>query len=285
MLGFPGSTAITNSIEALFLDCDILVPAASEMQIHRNNCDFIKAKVIAEAANGPVTVGAEEHLLKQNKMIIPDLLLNAGGVTVSYFEWLKNLSHVRFGRINKKWEEHGKNQLVEFVETEMGRRLSPEAKQAIVSGADEEMLVHSGLEDTMINAVKETRNTARAKVLLICWLEEACHLLVAIDVVALKLCVSIISWLSVAYHRTLLAVLVFACAESGLPHCSLHQRHQQDLRCTSWCWFRLHVDSGLFALSLLGLLPQNTICSHYPSTKRTQRRQSKVVSLALLVID
>jgi len=191
LLGFPGSTAITNSIEALFLDCDILVPAASEMQIHRNNCDFIKAKVIAEAANGPVTVGAEEHLLKQNKMIIPDLLLNAGGVTVSYFEWLKNLSHVRFGRINKKWEEHGKNQLVEFVETEMGRRLSPEAKQAIVSGADEEMLVHSGLEDTMINAVKETRNTARAKVLLICWLEEACHLLVAIDVVALKLCVSI----------------------------------------------------------------------------------------------
>jgi len=163
LIGFPGSTAIRNSIEALFLECDILIPAASEQQLHKGNVRQIKAKVIAEAANGPVTPAAEEYLLSQHKMIIPDLLLNAGGVTVSYFEWLKNLSHVRFGRINRKWEEHGKKQLVEFVEKQMGRSLTDDARSAIVAGADEEKLVHSGLEDTMINAVSETRTTARAK--------------------------------------------------------------------------------------------------------------------------
>jgi len=108
-----------------------------------------------------VTVAAEEALLKKGKILIPDLFLNAGGVTVSYFEWLKNLSHVRFGRMNKKWEEHGKQQLVDFVESKLNVKMSPAQHAVIVKGADEETLVHSGLEDTMINAASDIKKTAK----------------------------------------------------------------------------------------------------------------------------
>jgi len=161
--GFPGTKTLTPSNLVLGLDCDILIPAASEQQINKSNMRSIKAKIIAEAANGPVTAAAHDYLVTQGKMIIPDLMLNAGGVTVSYFEWLKNLSHVRFGRINKKWEEHGKKQLVDFIEKQVGTKLTKDARQALIEGADEEKLMHSGLEDTMINASRETRMTSRAK--------------------------------------------------------------------------------------------------------------------------
>lgn len=161
LVGYPGAQVLEDPSEVLYLDCDILIPAATEQVIHKGNADKVRAKIIAEAANGPVTVGGEEILLKKGKIIIPDLFLNAGGVTVSYFEWLKNLSHVRFGRINKKWEEHGKNQLVDFIEQQSSVKLSPEQRAQIVAGADEETLVHSGLEDTMCNAAKETKVTAR----------------------------------------------------------------------------------------------------------------------------
>ncbi len=113
---FPGAKKIPDSAEALELACDILVPAALENQISMRNAKNIKAKIIAEAANGPVTADAAEALLKSGKRIIPDMYLNAGGVTVSYFEWLKNLSHVRFGRMSKRFEEDVNKKILKSVE-------------------------------------------------------------------------------------------------------------------------------------------------------------------------
>ena len=100
----------------LEMDCDILIPAALENQITKDNAPNIKAKIIAEGANGPVTKNAEIILNQKNVMIIPDLYLNAGGVTVSYFEWLKNLSHVRFGRMEKRFHEMSNNEMIKAVE-------------------------------------------------------------------------------------------------------------------------------------------------------------------------
>lgn len=101
IINFPGTTTLERRDSALELDCDILIPAALESQITIENADRIKAKIIGEAANGPVTADAEDILLKKGILIVPDMFLNAGGVTVSYFEWLKNLSHMRFGRMEK----------------------------------------------------------------------------------------------------------------------------------------------------------------------------------------
>ncbi|CAG8782534.1 31864_t:CDS:2, partial [Racocetra persica] len=133
------------------------------LKIGSRNADRIKAKIIGEAANGPTTPLADEILLKKGILIIPDLLLNAGGVTVSYFEWLKNLSHMRFGRMTRKWDEFGKSQIVELVERNVGQKLSDTEKKQIVHGADESDLVYSGLEDTMIGACLETRKTSISK--------------------------------------------------------------------------------------------------------------------------
>ncbi len=157
ILDFPGATNIANSLELLEAKCDILVPAALENQIHELNADKIQAKVIAEAANGPITRDAEEVLLAKGVAIIPDLYLNAGGVTVSYFEWLKNLSNVRFGRMGKRSEEKSYNRIVNFVENSTGRKLDVDERIAITQGADEEDIVRSGLEDTMIVAYREIR--------------------------------------------------------------------------------------------------------------------------------
>ncbi|CAG8503176.1 18880_t:CDS:10, partial [Gigaspora rosea] len=125
------------------------------------NVDIIEDPL--KGANGPTTPQANEILLKKGILVIPDLLLNAGGVTVSYFEWLKNLSHMRFGRMTKKWDELGKSQIVELVERNVARKLSETEKQQVVHGANETDLVYSGLEDTMISACSETRRTAISK--------------------------------------------------------------------------------------------------------------------------
>lgn len=164
--GFAGASIIEDSNAVLELECDILIPAALELQIHSGNVDKINAKLIGEAANGPITPIAHEKLVARNVAIVPDLLLNAGGVTVSYFEWLKNLSHVRFGRINKKWDEQGKRKLFELVEQVSGRKMTETERRYVVHGAEEHELVYSGLEDTMISASAETRVTAEEKVQL-----------------------------------------------------------------------------------------------------------------------
>lgn len=161
ILNFPGATNLAQSSDALELDCDILIPAALENQIHEGNAARIKAKIVGEAANGPVTAEAEEILNAKGIMVIPDIYLNAGGVTVSYFEWLKNLSHVRFGRLGKRFEENLNNNIIDAVEEMTGRSLSEQRRQLIGRGADEVDFVYSGLEETMIEAYRQIREVKR----------------------------------------------------------------------------------------------------------------------------
>ncbi len=155
ILNFPGATNIPNTLDALELDCDILVPAALENQITSSNAGRIKAKIITEGANGPTTAAAEEILLKKGVMVLPDMYANAGGVTVSYFEWLKNLQHVRMGRMGKRFAETSTHQLIATIERITGQTITEEEKRRLAHGADEEDLVNSGLEDTMISAYHE----------------------------------------------------------------------------------------------------------------------------------
>jgi len=157
ILKFPGATDIANSSEALELQCDVLVPAALESVITDANVDRIKAKVVVEGANGPVTADASEKLLSRGVLIVPDLYTNAGGVTVSYFEWVKNLSHMRFGRMEKRFQERTNEQIMTAVEELTGKHLSLSQRLRAVEAAGEEELVNSGLEETMIAAYKELR--------------------------------------------------------------------------------------------------------------------------------
>ncbi len=160
---FPGSRFVENSLDLLEHDCDVLLPAALENQITPENAPRIKAKLIAEGANGPVTQDGEEVLLKMGVYILPDLYLNAGGVTVSYFEWLKNISNMRFGRLSKRAEEASHRQMIEALEETTGKHLSDARRQLLEHGADEIDLVHSGLEDAMINAYQTMRDAMREK--------------------------------------------------------------------------------------------------------------------------
>lgn len=158
ILGFPGSKTLPDRGDWVGIDCDILVPAALESQINEQNASKVKAKIIAEAANGPVTSGAEEILLKKGVLIIPDMYINAGGVTVSYFEWLKNLSHMRFGRMEKRFDQNTYGAIVSTIENLTNKSVSKRDRSIIVRGADEIDLVRSGLEETMINAYHQIRD-------------------------------------------------------------------------------------------------------------------------------
>ncbi|WP_200875578.1 Glu/Leu/Phe/Val family dehydrogenase [Hymenobacter sp. IS2118] len=158
LLDFPGAKNVPDTATLLEYECDVLLPAALENQIHEGNAARIKAKIVAEGANGPVTRDAEKILLARGIVILPDLYLNAGGVTVSYFEWLKNLSNVRFGRMGKRAEEASLQRLVTIIEQSTGKSISPQERALIVHGTDELDLVRSGLEDTMIVAYHEIRS-------------------------------------------------------------------------------------------------------------------------------
>ena len=158
LTSYPKGKVIKNPGAALEVDCDILIPAALESVITEENAPRIKAKIIAEGANGPCTPGGEDILLKKGVLIIPDMFLNAGGVTVSYFEWLKNLSHVRFGRMDKRFTENTNKIFMDQIESVTGQAMDANAKELLEHGADEEDLVNSGLEDTMINAYHQVRN-------------------------------------------------------------------------------------------------------------------------------
>lgn len=161
ILGFPGATDLPSSAKALELECDILVPAALENQITKENAGRIQARLVAEAANGPTSAAADEIMLERGITILPDLYLNAGGVTVSYFEWLKNISHVRFGRMQKRFDETAQRQLLSAVEKATGQTFSDQDISHFASGADEEDLVNSGLEETMVNAFHQVRDVQK----------------------------------------------------------------------------------------------------------------------------
>lgn len=165
ILNYPGATCFEKQDrrKVLEFECDILVPAALENQITADNAHNIKAKIIAEAANGPTTSLAEEILLEKGKLIVPDLYLNAGGVTVSYFEWLKNLSHMRFGRMEKRFNQNAFANLVDLVERQTGKTIGEKERSVLVKGADEIDLVRSGLEETMITAYHQMREIKKRK--------------------------------------------------------------------------------------------------------------------------
>jgi glutamate dehydrogenase (NAD(P)+) len=158
ILNFPGSKNLKKSAEALELECDILIPAALENVINASNAPRVKARIIGEAANGPLTPDADAIFAKKGTIVVPDMYINAGGVTVSYFEWLKNLSHVRYGRLEKRFEENTNLSLLKKVEEMTGKTLTASEKAVLSHGPDEVDLVHSGLEDTMIGSYHEIRD-------------------------------------------------------------------------------------------------------------------------------
>lgn len=146
---FPGAQFDENGGLLLEQECDVLVPAALEGVINLGNARRIKAPLIIEAANGPVTAGANDILREAGCVIIPDMYANAGGVTVSYFEWVKNLSHIRFGRMQRRQEEARHQLVVDELERLTGNTVSSDFRQRYLKGADELELVRSGLDDTM----------------------------------------------------------------------------------------------------------------------------------------
>jgi glutamate dehydrogenase (NAD(P)+) len=162
ILNFPGANNFENSGLALEMECDILIPAALENVINASNADRIKAKIIGEGANGPCTPEADEVFVQKGILCVPDMYLNAGGVTVSYFEWLKNLSHVRYGRMEKRFTENQNAMILGQIEELTGKKAGDKERALIMHGADEKDLVHSGLEETMITATKEIMDVWRA---------------------------------------------------------------------------------------------------------------------------
>jgi glutamate dehydrogenase (NAD(P)+) len=162
LAGYPNASHVADGAAVLEEPCDILIPAALEGVIHKGNAERIKAPLIIEAANGPITFGADEILRKKGCVIIPDMYANAGGVTVSYFEWVKNLSHIRFGRMQRRAEEARSRLIVEELERlsndqQLGWTLSPDFKEKFLTGSDELALVRSGLDDTMRTAYQSMR--------------------------------------------------------------------------------------------------------------------------------
>lgn len=155
ILNFPGASNFAKNTDALEYDCDILIPAALEHVINGENALRIKARIIGEAANGPLTPEADEVFIQKGTLVVPDMYLNAGGVTVSYFEWLKNLSHVRYGRMEKRFTENMNAHILGQIEELTGKQVVERERQFILHGADEVDLVNSGLEETMIQATRE----------------------------------------------------------------------------------------------------------------------------------
>jgi len=147
--GFPDASYTEEGLKVLELNCDILIPAALESQITASNSENIKAKLVCEAANGPVTFEADKILNKRGVMILPDAYVNAGGVTVSYFEWIRNLSHIRFGRLERRYDEMRGRHVISAIESMTGNDVPDWLEAEIVRGADELDLVRSGLDDTM----------------------------------------------------------------------------------------------------------------------------------------
>lgn len=153
--GFPGGDCQLDGAAALEWDCDVLIPAAMERVITAENAPRIQANLIAEAANGPVTFDADKILRERGVEIIPDAYCNAGGVVVSYFEWIRNLNHVRFGRLDKRFHEAKGARIIEAIEEATGTTVPESLTREIARGANEFDLVRSGLDDSMRQALQE----------------------------------------------------------------------------------------------------------------------------------
>jgi glutamate dehydrogenase (NAD(P)+) len=161
ILDFPGAENLAERDLGLELECDILIPAALENAITMENAPRLRASIIAEAANGPTSSEASDHLFERGVLVLPDAYINAGGVTVSYFEWLKNLEHVRFGRMEKRFEERSARKMLTAIEGATGRSFSDHEVTEYAKGAHEIDLVNSGLEETMIEAYHGIRDIMR----------------------------------------------------------------------------------------------------------------------------
>lgn len=161
--GYPGAAFVEDGASVLEMECDILIPAALEGVINKGNAGKIRAKVITEAANGPTTFEADEILNNNGVTILPDAYVNAGGVVVSYFEWVRNLSHIRFGRMEKRFEESRGRQIIDAIQESSSKKLTGEALDALTKGPDELALVRSGLDDTMRGAYGQIREMKNSK--------------------------------------------------------------------------------------------------------------------------
>ncbi len=160
LCGFPGAQALERPEQVLELPCDVLVPAAVQGVIHAGNAERVRARVIAEGANGPTTPAAERILLRRGVLIVPDVYCNAGGVTVSYFEWLKNLSHVSFERMTRRMHRMNMERVVRAMERLCGKRLEEPERSALLRPVDERDFVTSALEETMVRAYGPLRACA-----------------------------------------------------------------------------------------------------------------------------
>lgn len=161
--GFAGGTYEEDGNKLLEAECDILIPAALENQLTKDNAPNVKAKLVAEAANGPVTFEADEILRSRNIFVIPDFYLNAGGVAVSYFEWIKNISHIRFGRLDRRLDENRGRTLIDMFEHVTKAEVPKKFQDELMRGADELDLIRSGLDDTMRIAYQEIREIWRSR--------------------------------------------------------------------------------------------------------------------------
>jgi glutamate dehydrogenase (NAD(P)+) len=161
ILGFPGATPMPRAADALELACDVLVPAALENQLTADNATNVKAKIVLEGANGPTTSAADEVFRRKRTLVIPDIYANAGGVTVSYLEWLKNLSHVRFGRLERRLQAAASGRTLGAIERATGKTFSDHERASLAAVTDELTIVNSGLEDTMTVAYQALRQALR----------------------------------------------------------------------------------------------------------------------------
>ena len=164
--GFPDGKFDKDPNKSLFVKCGILIPAALENSIVLKNVNYLNTELIVEAANGPISFRADKELNNKNIPIIPDILANAGGVAVSYFEWIRNISHIRLGRMNRRYEENRGREIVNAINQISNNKISKKSIESIVYGAKEEDIVNSGLEDTMREAfqdIKDLKNSANLK--------------------------------------------------------------------------------------------------------------------------